>query len=245
MLREFYWQKHREAFESILDEFRKLEYNVSYFLLNTYDYGVSQDRKRVIIVGYHQKLNKTFTPPKPLLPRPNLQEIIADLPEAKPALDKNYANKKEDLLFANHEYFVGGFSSIFMSRTRIRNWDEPSFTTQAGARYTPLHPQTPKMQLIEQNKRVFVKSQEHLYRRLSVRKCARIQSFPDDFVFKYKNVSNGYKMIGNAVAVNFATAIAKKFTMIFIWKLINLFLFSIFLTNILRPPFFPKNSNFC
>ena len=49
MLREFYCQKHREAFESILDEFRKLEYNVSYFLLNTYDYGVAQDRKRVKI----------------------------------------------------------------------------------------------------------------------------------------------------------------------------------------------------
>lgn len=169
--------KHREAFESILDEFRKLEYNVSYFLLNVDDYGVAQDRKRVIIVGYHKKLNKSFNPPKPTLPRPNLQEVISDLPEAKPALDKNYANRREDLLFANYEYFVGGFSSIFMSRNRLRNWGEPSFTIQAGARHAPLHPQAPKMQLIEQNKSVFVKSQEHLYRRLSVRECARIQVF--------------------------------------------------------------------
>lgn len=202
--------KHQEAFNRILDEFQKLEYNVSYFLLNAHDYGVAQDRKRVIIVGYHQKLNKTFTPPKPLLSRPNLQEIIADLPEAKPALDKNYANKSEDLLFANHEYFVGGFSSIFMSRNRVRNWNEPSFTIQAGARHAPIHPQAPKMQFIEQNKRAFQANKEHLYRRLSVRECARIQSFPDDFIFKYKNVGDGYKMIGNAVAVDFAKAIACK-----------------------------------
>ena len=45
---------------------------------------------------------------------------------------------------------------------------------------------------------------------LLARECARIQSFPDDFVFKYKNVGDGYKMIGNVVAINFAIAIAKK-----------------------------------
>jgi DNA (cytosine-5)-methyltransferase 1 len=48
------------------------------------------------------------------------------------------------------------------------------------------------------------------YRRLSVRECAKIQTFPDDFIFKYSNVSQGYKMIGNAVPVNMAAAIAHK-----------------------------------
>ncbi len=40
--------------------------------------------------------------------------------------------------------------------------------------------------------------------------CARIQTFPDDFIFKYENVSDGYKMVGNAVPVNFAYHLAKK-----------------------------------
>jgi DNA (cytosine-5)-methyltransferase 1 len=66
------------------------------------------------------------------------------------------------------------------------------------------------MKFIEQNKREFVKGKEHLYRRLSVRECARIQTFPDDFIFYYKDVADGYKMIGNAVPVKFAEAIAKK-----------------------------------
>jgi DNA (cytosine-5)-methyltransferase 1 len=102
----------------------------------------------------------------------------------------------------------GGFSSIYMSRNRVRSWDEPSFTIQAGGRHAPLHPQAPKMKFIEQDKREFVKGKEDLYRRLSVRECARIQTFPDDFLFKYENIANGYKMIGNAVPVKFAKQLA-------------------------------------
>ena len=66
------------------------------------------------------------------------------------------------------------------------------------------------MKFIEQNKRIFIPGKEHLYRRLSVRECARIQTFPDTFIFKYRDVADGYKMIGNAVPVNFAFHIAKK-----------------------------------
>jgi DNA (cytosine-5)-methyltransferase 1 len=65
------------------------------------------------------------------------------------------------------------------------------------------------MKFIEQNIRVFVPGKEHLYRRLSVRECARIQTFPNDFVFHYKKVAAGYKMIGNAVPVNLAKFLAK------------------------------------
>src|SRR5699024_3402172 len=92
---------------------------------------------------------------------------------------------------------------------RVRSWDEQSFTIQAGGRHAPIHPQAPKMQLVEKNKRVFVPGKEHLYRRLSVRECARIQTFPDDFKFIYTKVAAGYKMIGNAVPVNMAKFLAK------------------------------------
>jgi DNA (cytosine-5)-methyltransferase 1 len=104
---------------------------------------------------------------------------------------------------------IGDFSSIFMSRNRVRSWDEQSFTIQAGGRHAPLHPHAPKMKFVEQNKRIFVPGKEHLYRRLSVRECARIQTFPDDFIFYYDKVSAGYKMIGNAVPVNLAKFLAE------------------------------------
>jgi DNA (cytosine-5)-methyltransferase 1 len=55
-----------------------------------------------------------------------------------------------------------------------------------------------------------VKGQEHLYRRLSVRECARIQTFPDTFSFEYSSVVAGYKMIGNAVPVRMGKVLAEK-----------------------------------
>lgn len=199
--------KHKKAFDAILREFALLGYQVTYFLLNTHDFGVPQDRKRVIIVGYRNDMGKKFTPPLVVTPRPTLKEAIFDLELSKPAKDKNTTNGDE-LAFPNHEYMTGGFSSIYMSRNRVRSWDEPSFTIQAGGRHAPLHPQAPKMLSIEPNKRIFVPSQEHLYRRLTIRECARIQTFPDNFLFKYKYLADGYKMVGNAVPVEFARHLA-------------------------------------
>ena len=44
---------------------------------------------------------------------------------------------------------------------------------------------------------------------MTVRECARIQTFPDKFLLIYKNINAGYKMLGNAVPVKFAEHIAK------------------------------------
>lgn len=201
--------RHSEAFIKIIQEFAGAGYNVSHQLLNANDYGVPQDRQRVIIVGYHKKLKKKFEFPLPQENKPVLKDAIWDLQDAKPAKEYNKTNG-QGLKIPNHEYMTGGFSTIYMSRNRVRDWNEPSFTIQAGGRHAPIHPQAPKMKFIEQNKRIFVPGKEHLYRRLSVRECARIQTFPDEFFFKYENVTDGYKMIGNAVPVEFAKNIAQK-----------------------------------
>ena len=138
-----------------------------------------------------------------------LKDAIWDLQNtAVPALEKNKANK--DLQILNHEYFVGSYSTIFMSRNRVRAWDEPAFTVQASGRQCQLHPQAPKMIKVEKNRQKFVEGKEHLYRRLTVRECARVQGFPDDFEFLYNDVDMGYKMIGNAVPVNLAYAVANQ-----------------------------------
>ena len=79
---------------------------------------------------------------------------------------------------------------------------------QAQARNAPQHPQAPKMTYISSSKRIFAKGYEHLYRRLSVRECARIQTFPDNFKFIYQDVKDGYKMVGNAVPPRLAWYLA-------------------------------------
>jgi len=200
--------KHNKAFFNIIEGFEKTGYNVSYQLLNANDYDVPQDRKRVIIIGFHKRLKKSFRFPKPKKDKPVLKDALWNLKKVKPAREGNKANFEKDLVIPNHEYMLGGFSTIYMSRNRVRSWEEPSFTIQAGGRHAPLHPQAPKMQFVSQNKRIFVSGEEHKYRRLSIRECARVQTFPDNFIFKYLYLRDGYKMVGNAVPVNFAKHLA-------------------------------------
>ncbi len=191
--------RHSDALENIKNHFIESGYNLSFKLLNAHDYKVPQDRQRVFFVGFREDLNMTFEFPKAFLAKRYLKDVIWDLKDnALPAKEKNYTNGNACTL-ANHEYMTGGFSTIFMSRNRVRSWEEPSFTIQAGGRHAPLHPQAPKMEFVEQNRRIFVKECEHLYRRLSIRECARIQTFPDTHTFYYDNLTAGYKMVGNAV----------------------------------------------
>jgi DNA (cytosine-5)-methyltransferase 1 len=202
------FNRHQNAFENILGNFCRLGYNVAYGLLNANHYGVPQDRERVIIVGYLTQLGKFFEPPAEVQPRPTL-EAIRDLADcALPASEKNHA--RSDLAVSNHEYMTGGFSTIFMSRNRVRPYSKPSYTIQAGGRHAPLHPQAPEMVSVGKDVRVFAEGAEHLYRRLSVRECARVQTFPDDHLFLYSKVADGYKMVGNAVPVKFAECLARQ-----------------------------------
>lgn len=201
--------RHKDALENIKELFNQSGYNLSFSLLNAVDYGVPQTRKRVFFIGIRKDLNLNFIFPNPLKNKRVLSDIISDIQEsALPAKDKQKTNNGHCLI-PNHEYMIGGFSTIYMSRNRVRGWDEPSFTIQAGGRHAPLHPQAPKMQFIHQNKRIFVEGKERLYRRLSVRECARIQTFPDNYIFHYSHLANGYKMVGNAVPCNLAYCLAK------------------------------------
>ena len=199
-------KRHREAFQFILGQFANLGYSISFELLNAKNYGVPQDRKRVIIVGYHQLTGDFFEFPNASKESPVLKDAIGDLGE--PEGTKSAA--LTDLEFPNHEYMTGDFSPMYMSRNRVRSWNEPSFTIQAGARHAPIHPQAPKMIPVERDKKIFAPGKEHLYRRLSVRECARIQTFPDEHTFSYERITNGYKMVGNAVPVKSAEYLARK-----------------------------------
>lgn len=212
---------HIQKFRAILAKLSRLGYDVVYKIIDARDYGVPQERRRVIVVGYkeslgiqfmfppptHTKLGEQTTEGEKTLRWMTLKEAIGDLPEPVSAKEKNKGNG--DLAIANHEYMLGGFSSIYMSRNRKKDWNDQSYTIQAGGRHAPLHPSSTEMKKIGEDKWTF-KSDHPTFRRLSVRECARIQTFPDDFIFYYKNVADGYKMVGNAVPVKLAEALAKR-----------------------------------
>ena len=203
-------KRHESALTNIKNLFSDCGYNLSVRMLNVHDYGVPQDRKRVFFVGYRKDIGKEFKFPEPITEKKTLKDAIWDLRDSDlPARAKNSSNF-EKCSIKNHEFAIGGFSTIYMSRNRVRSWDEPSYTIQAGGRHAPIHPQAPKMEKLEKNKQIFIEGHEHLYRRLSVRECARIQTFPDEHVFYYKNVLHGYKMVGNAVPPVMAQILSTK-----------------------------------
>ncbi|MDC3380187.1 DNA cytosine methyltransferase [Gammaproteobacteria bacterium] len=207
------YEKHSTARNKILKKLKNLGYNVSYQLLNTNDYDVPQTRKRVIMVGYASDYATFFYPPKPASNKLTLQDQIGNIYNKypNPPKVKTGASVNKNLALPNHEYMDATFSYIYMSRNRVRSWDEPSFTIQASGRHAPCHPQAPKFtQKKPKVKDVlrFEYGSSKLYRRLTIRECASIQTFPDSFIFKYNNIDHGYKMIGNAVPVNFAKHLA-------------------------------------
>lgn len=202
--------RHSEAVKNIVSMFEECGYDVSISLVNAKDYGVAQERKRVFYIGFRKDLNIDFQFPKGSTEDDNkkitLRDIIWDLKDtAVPTLDRNIHNPEA---INNNEYFTGSYSPIFMSRNRVKSWNEQAFTVQASGRQCQLHPQAPKMVKVGHNDCRFVEGQEHLYRRMTVREVARVQGFPDDFKFVYTNADDAYKMIGNAVPVNLAYEIA-------------------------------------
>ena len=204
-------QKHEVARKNIIAAFQEAGYRVSYTLLDAKYYNVPQERKRVIFIGYRIDLDQEFSFDRlisdshPL----TLRDSIADLWKVEVSATENNRTREEACNFQNHEYMQGGFSSIYMSRNRVRSWSEPSFTIQAGGRHAPIHPQANKMIHIGKDQFAFDLNSPYPYRRFSVRECARIQTFPDKFIFYYSHLISAYKMIGNAVPVNLSFALAQ------------------------------------
>jgi DNA (cytosine-5)-methyltransferase 1 len=168
-------------------------YEVRYIKLNAADYGVPQNRIRVIFLGvsksYNQVIrNKMFNhfPPEPTNTPDGdmisnkyltLKDAISDLGEP----DKNYPTPNH--VCNKHKVKITGYIG-----NRKLDWNKPSPTIVGrgggtGGPVIAVHP--------------------NLKRRFSVRESARIQTFPDDFIFK-GSISSQFRQIGNAVAVGFA-----------------------------------------
>ena len=213
--------KHKDSLAMFMSSLEEAGYNITYELLNAADYKIPQDRFRVFFIGIRKDLNNEYIFPDAATVIPiTLKQAIGDIVE-QPCFFGDEKMQQGNQLRKNHDVYIGAFDAKYMARNRVRGWDDVSFTMQAQARNAPLHPQAPKMTFVNSNLRQFAKGYEHLYRRLSVRECARIQTFPDNFHFIYDHVTDGYKMVGNAVpprlswflAVQMKLAFAEEFNM--------------------------------
>lgn len=174
--------------QKILPTFQNCGYRIKHTILNASDFGVAQNRKRVIIIGTRLDIKREPNFPKAQCKSPKtLREAIGDLPE-------DFSDEIPNHTGSSHKIRINGYIG-----NRILSWDKPSPTiTGRGSRGggAVIHPHP------------------NLKRRLSVRECARIQSFDDDFIFKGSNGA-AYAQIGNAVPPLMSFYIAKEFMQCF------------------------------
>lgn len=207
--------KFKDVFNDFLNRLNDAGYNVQWKLLDAVNYRIPQNRERVFIVGFRKDLNVNFTFPNPTcIESITLENAIGDI-TVEPRLCSS-ANMKyfdgeieKNCLYRNHDVLMSEFGPFYLKGNRRRGWRQPSFTINATADFAPLHPSSPKMMYYGYENWGFQKDKLSKYRRMSVRECARIQTFPDNFIFEYENVKDGYKMIGNAVPPRLGKEIAK------------------------------------
>lgn len=164
------------SFETILADFKALDYNVTYHVYHAEEYGVPQTRERVIFVGTRKDV-PLFTPPAPSVAVPvTAGEALRDL-EDRPA-DKAFA----------HVWSKAMPSGDQGNRRMVEN--RPGYTIRAECHGN-------------------IQFHYKLPRRLSMREAARIQSFPDSFLFPC-GIRETERQIGNAVPPVLAWHIAQR-----------------------------------
>lgn len=195
-----------QVLAQMTEDFAAAGYQVSAHLVNARDYGVPQSRERVFIIGIRNDIVEKF----------DFKYILP--PSTHGTVENPYKNLHDaisDLPLEAEDVFESSYSSMYMSRNRKKTWNDQSFTIQASGRQAPQHPAGEPMEHIGKDLWTF---RGDFNRRLSVRECARIQTFPDWFSFSDGNNPNvsknsllneQYKQIGNAVPVLLAEKICR------------------------------------
>jgi DNA (cytosine-5)-methyltransferase 1 len=226
------WIEHLKLLEKYhtSNNSKGLKYNVVFRLLNAADYGIPQQRHRVVIVGFRSDLNVHWSFPEPThsknalifakhdnnsywethsIPKKNRTEPTVTEKRIIQTTDKSVLGERWQTVrdavidlpkpnsgkvnkFANHEYRSGAKTYAGHSGSVL---DEPSKTIKAGAHGVP------------GGENMFVLDDGSL-RYYTVRESARIQTFPDNYIF-HSSWTESMRQIGNAVPVKLANIIGE------------------------------------
>lgn len=187
-------ERGQPVIKTIVDDFKKLGYRVTYKCLYAPDYGIPQRRERVFIVGIREDLEIDFKYPKPFHSPMTSKEAIDDL----------WGKESDPTIYNHDQVSLAKFrppSNVGTQGNQMIPADGPSHVMRAEhhmniqAHYRTLDPNADP-------------EDRSQWRRLTVREAARIQTFPDDFKF-VGNKSSTYKQIGNAVPPVLGWYIAK------------------------------------
>jgi DNA (cytosine-5)-methyltransferase 1 len=200
-----------KTFDYIIKTINNLKkYKVYHKVLNANDYGVAQKRERLIIIGVCNSIKKEYIFPQKDENKLVLKDVLKDVPKSD---GYNYPEEKKKIMelvpeggcwidlpediqkqYMKKSFYSGGGKRGIARRLSM---NEPSLTLTTS----PCQKQTERCHPIET-------------RPLNIREYARIQSFPDDYIF-VGSIAQQYKQIGNAVPVKLAEKIAISIRKIF------------------------------
>ncbi len=166
---------------TIITDFERAGYTFKRWDLNAYDYGVPQNRSRILLVGVRNDLSGFPVMPEAKFkgnPR-TIKWAIEDLEDIE---DESVPNQSQ--------YFKASKAKKGNGQgDELSDPNKPSYAMRAN----------PKSR---------VQFHYNGKRRLTIRECARIQTFPDDFVFSH-SMTTSMSEIGNAVPPLLAYQVAQ------------------------------------
>lgn len=190
--------------KTILNTLDELGYTVHYDILNASHFGLPQNRERVYLIGFKKDASfSRFSFPKPSNTKTCLEDILEDNP-----VNAKVVSRPDIQIRKNYKPEIVN-SKVLLPNKPI----QIGIVNKGGQGERIYHPLGHAITLSAYGGGVGSKTGLYqvngVIRKLSVRECARIQGFPDNFKIS-NSLSQAYKQFGNSVAVNVLVAILKQ-----------------------------------
>lgn len=210
--------------DNIIKKFSGMGYKIQYKILCAADYGVPQLRKRVVFVGYREgefeyplenkqyiSCEMALSDLPPLIESLGTEKMMYETPAQNvyQRMMRRNSNEIYNHIAANHSEKVKHIISFVPAGGNYKSLPEKFRNTRNfHVAWTRFPDDRPAPTIDTGHRHHF----HYKYNRVpTVRECARIQSFPDDFIF-LGNKTQQFRQVGNAVPPLMAAAIAKQIT---------------------------------
>lgn len=186
-----------KTWDVIKNTFMKLGYKIYFEILNSVDFGIPQDRKRLFVIGFKNK-DVSFSFPEPIKLRTTMFDYLEDKVESK-----HYLGKKGFEFVTNPKYRNRAKVNSSIIRTQKAN---QQFNWNGDFVFEELDKNRHNDEIL---RRAFIgkwHGKTGVCRQLSYRECLRLMGFSDKFKIVVPNVA-AYRQAGNSIVVNVLEAI--------------------------------------